>query len=114
MGGCFCTKWSKDALNGQYFQKFTQLQERNWRLLGTTENSLIFHSHNCRFHSCRFFGCLSKTSSKLDKIGNSRTKCDENHEKWGGYLFSGSQTHLIHDTKWGGGGGSSQIFQNLS
>ena len=37
-------------------------------------------------------------------------KCDENYEKkLGGYLFFGGQTHLVHDTKWGGG--SSQIFQ---
>ena len=28
-------------------------------------------------------------------------KCDENYEKWGGYMFFGCQTHLVHDTKWG-------------
>ena len=39
-------------------------------------------------------------------------KCDENYEKWGGYMFFGGQTHFVHDTKWGQGGGSSQIFQN--
>ena len=27
-------------------------------------------------------------------------------------MFFGGQTHLEHDTKWGGGGGSSQILQN--
>ena len=38
-------------------------------------------------------------------------KCDENYEKWGGYyMFFGGQTHLVHNTKWGGGVGSSQIF----
>ena len=43
-------------------------------------------------------------------------KCDENYEKCGhGYMFSGGQTHLVHETKWGGGGGdgwSSPIFKN--
>ena len=37
-------------------------------------------------------------------------KCDENYEKWGGHMFFSGQTHLVHDTKWGGGGGSSPIF----
>ena len=32
-------------------------------------------------------------------------------KKRGGYRFSGGQTHLVHDTKWEGGGWSSQIFQ---
>ena len=39
-------------------------------------------------------------------------KYDENYEKWGGYMFYGGQTHLEQYTNWGGGGGSSQIFQN--
>ena len=51
-----CTKWSKDALNGQYFQKFTQVQERNFREY--LKNSLIFHSHSFRFHSRRFLFVL--------------------------------------------------------
>ena len=38
-------------------------------------------------------------------------KCDENYEKGGGFMFFGGQSHLVHDTKWEGGGGSSQIFQ---
>ena len=40
-------------------------------------------------------------------------KCDENYEKWGGYMFLGGQTHLVHDTKWERGGGSSQIFSEF-
>ena len=51
---CKCTKWSKYALNGHYFLKFTQFQEK-----------LEF-----------FFGRPPKTSSKLDGIGNSGTKLD--------------------------------------
>ena len=39
-------------------------------------------------------------------------KCDENYEIWGGYMFFGGQTHLVHDTKWGRDCESSQIFQN--
>ena len=46
----------------------------------------------------------------MDKIGNSRTKYDEKYEKLGGYLLFGRKTHLVHGTKWGGGGGSSHIF----
>ena len=29
-------------------------------------------------------------------------KCDENYEKWGGYMFFGGRIHFVHDTKWGG------------
>ena len=44
-------KWSKDALNGQYFLNFTRF--------------MLF-----------YFGRPSKTSSNLDGIGNSVTKLD--------------------------------------
>ena len=36
-------------------------------------------------------------------------KCDENYEKWGPVYVFGGKTHLVHETKWGGGDGSSQI-----
>ena len=97
--------------------------------------SLIFHSHSCRFHSCHFFVFLKVfvylpkhhqnwielvirglNLIECDKIGVKTTyytvKCVENYEIWGGYMLFGGLTHLVHDTKWGGGVGSSKIFQN--
>ena len=96
---CNCSKWSKDALNGQYFLKFTQFQERNWKFSEKyLKNSLIFHSHSCRVHSCRFFfvffGRPPKISSKLDRIGNSGTKLDRVRQNLG-------QNHLMYiEMRW--------------
>ena len=104
------TKWSKDALNGQYFQKFTQsAQEINLKFSGIPEKFPQFPFSVVVFIVVVFllffvvFGWPTKTSSKLDRIGNSGTKldkvwqnwgqtqntvkCDENYEKWGVYIF---------------------------
>ena len=52
---------------------------------------------------------------KSQKYYKNAKKCYKNAKKsqklgWV-YDFCG-KIHLLHDTKWGGGGGSSQIFQN--
>ena len=129
-----CTKWSKDAVNGQYFQKFTKFQERIRNFGEYLKKSLIFHSHSFRVHSCCFFwvffGWPPKTSSKLielviwgpnlielTKFGSKPLTIHWNAMKITkngvGLCFFGGQTHLVHDTKWANKTNINVIFLKL-
>ena len=39
---------------GNVFKNLLKPGEKFWNFREYLKNSLIFHSHSCRFHSCRF------------------------------------------------------------